>query len=180
MQVPMDVNMIYHSPNFKNHYSILKDIYENLPKNSKLILREHPIYKGKYEKELYKYAKSNNLSFDTNANLKESLNMTDVVIVNNSTVGIEAIAYKKPVVVLGDTYYDYPEICIKYNKENQLKDVLKKAIAFKPKEQFINIFLYTFFFNHLIDGFITDKNLNASDIIAKKVIDYYSKLTINN
>ncbi|OEJ98979.1 hypothetical protein A8C32_07295 [Flavivirga aquatica] len=174
LQVPLDVNMIYHSPNFKNHFEIVKAIHKNLPKNSKLILREHPIYKDKYDKELYDYVIKHNLSFDNHISLKDSLKQADVIVVNNSTVGIEAISLKKTVVVLANAYYRHPEICIKYTKNDNLNSILTKALNFKPKEQFIYHFLYNFLTQHLIEGFITDENLNAPKSIAKKINKSYT------
>lgn len=171
LQVPMDVNMIYHSPHFENHHSIVKEVHENLPNNSELVLREHPLYKGKYEKELYEYCEKNEITFDINTCIKNSLDFADVVIVNNSTAGIEAIAIKKTVIVLGNSYYDNPKICIKYNEQDDLKLLLKNALSYKPNNDSIDIFLNEFLFNYLIDGFITDKNLIAAKTISEKLKD---------
>jgi capsular polysaccharide export protein len=175
LQVPVDVNMIYHSPNFKNNYSIVKALYENLPPNSQLLLREHPIYVGKYEKELYEYAEMYNLYFDTNPSLKDSIANTDVIIVNNSTVGVEAIALKKTIIVLGNSYYDNSQICIKYNKRDNLTTILKDSLNFEPNEKHIDSFLYEFFFNHLIEGHITDSDLNATKIISDRIISEFNQ-----
>lgn len=169
LQVPMDVNMIFHSPNFKNHFDIVKKVHENLPKTSKLVLREHPVYTNKYDKELYKYCNKHNLSFDRNKSLKRSLTLADVVIVNNSTVGVEAIALKKTVLVLGNAYYDNPKICIKYNTQDNLKALLKQTLNYVPNDKNIDVFLNEFLFNHLIEGFITDKNLIVAKTISNKL-----------
>jgi capsular polysaccharide export protein len=169
LQIPMDVNMIYHSPFFKNHISIVKKIHQNLPENSRLVLREHPLYVGKYEKELYDYSKNFSVLIDNNTSLKDSLNLADVIIVNNSTVGIEAIAIQKTVVVLGNCYYDNPKICIKYHQNDNLKLLLNKALNFNPNKDSINAFLNEFIFNYLVEGFITDKNLIAAKTISTKL-----------
>lgn len=169
LQVPMDANMVYHSPYYKNHFNMVKKIHKNLPENSNLVLREHPVYKNKYEKELYAYCKKHSLMFLTNTFLKANLNAADVVIVNNSTVGIEAIAMKKTVLVLGNSYYDNPEICIKYNKKDDLKKVLANALVYKPNHNNIYLFLNEFLFNYLIEGFIADKNLIAAKTISNKL-----------
>lgn len=170
LQVPMDVNMICHSPFFKDHTNLVKAVHKNLPNNSKLVLREHPLYRGKYEEELYSYAKKHHIYIDKNPSLKNSLSLADVVVVNNSTVGIEAISLKKTVVVLGNSYYDNPKICLKYQQKDDLKLLLEKALKFKPKEKNINAFLQEFLFNYLIQGFITDKELIAAKIISNKII----------
>lgn len=179
LQVPLDVNMINHSPFFSNHYSIIKTIHENLPNNSQLIIREHPVYKNKYEKALYEYTKENKLNFDYNTGLHESLNLADVVIVNNSTVGVEAIALKKTVIVLGNSYYDHSQICIKYNKGEDLKLLLENALKFKPQEYYISTFLNKLMSNHLVEGSVTDLNLKAAKVISKKITHQYTCKTTN-
>ncbi|WP_298555154.1 hypothetical protein [uncultured Algibacter sp.] len=166
LQVPLDVNMISHST-FKTHFDILKTIKEHLPINTKLVVREHPVYKGKYEKKLYDYAKLHAIDFDTNLNVDTMLKKAAVVIVNNSTVGLEAIARYKPTVVLGDSYYANPRICITYDNNDNLSKTLKDAIRFQPDKNAIHLFLNALFFNHLVDGFITDKELNTAKRIAE-------------
>ncbi|WP_147678947.1 capsular polysaccharide export protein, LipB/KpsS family [Algibacter pacificus] len=175
LQVPMDVNLVYHSPYFSNHYQMVKNIYKNLPANSKLYLREHPIYRGKYEKKLYDFCDTHNIYFDTCASINKSLNLADVIIVNNSTTGIEAISLKKTVVVLGNAYYDHPKLCIKYTKHDNLNQLLCRALDFTPNEHELNIFLNEFLFNYLIPGFLTDQNLNSAKIIGNKILREHSK-----
>jgi capsular polysaccharide export protein len=179
LQVPIDVNMVFHSPHFKNHFSLVKKVHKSLPKNSKLILREHPIYKDKYEKELYEYCQKHDIPFDTDTSLKKSLNLSDVVIVNNSTVGIEAIAIKKTVIVLGNSYYDNPKLCIKYNQHDDLKKLLSHAINFKVNEENVYAFLQKFLFNYLIPGFITDNDLTATKTISNKILNEYNESRFN-
>ncbi len=175
LQVPVDVNMISHSPNFKSHYSIVKAVYENLPDNSMLILREHPVYIGKYEDELYEYARNHRIDFDNSTELKESLINADVVVVNNSTVGIEAIALNKTLVVLGNAYYDHPEICIKFNGDNDLGQIMQFASNYNPNKENIYVFLNELFNNQLIEGQITGYDLAASRTISNKIITEYNR-----
>ncbi|WP_152593092.1 hypothetical protein [Jejuia pallidilutea] len=49
--------MIYHSPHFSNHFDIVSSVYKNLPANSSLIIREHPLYQNKYEKKIVQFCK---------------------------------------------------------------------------------------------------------------------------
>jgi len=180
LQVPMDVNMIYHSPNFKNHYEIVKSIHENLPINAQLLIREHPIFRGKYEKELYEYLNDHNLAIDKNKNINASLKLADVVIVNNSTVGLQAITFQKPVVVLGNAYYDNSKICLKYNSNNNLKYILNISHSFKPEKNIIFSFLNEFFFKYSVAGNIDDQNLIAAKTISDIIKQNFNQQIINN
>ena len=169
LQIPLDVNMICHSPFFDNHFDIVKAVHQNLPGNSQLIIREHPFYQGKYEKKLYEYAETHNLSFDHNTSLKDSLELAKVIIVNNSTVGIEAISFKKTVVVLGNAYYDNPKICLKLDEKTNLGHILERSLHFSPQQEDVDAFLYHLMANHLIKGHIKDKNIVVPKMIAKKI-----------
>ena len=169
-QVPFDVNMTHHSPFYKNHEEILEDVYSHLPENSILVVREHPIYKGKYGTRFYNYILNNKTIFlDTHQDFSKILSTTNVVIVNNSTVGLEAIVQNKTVVALANSYYDSSDICLKLAEKAQLNLLLKKALTYKiDKTSKVN-FLYNFFKHHLIEGFITDEYLTAPKTIAEKI-----------
>jgi len=162
--------MIYHSPIFKDHVSIVEAVHKNLPENSRLTLREHPLYRGKYEDALYLYSQKHQIVIETSSSLKDCLKLADVVVVNNSTVGIEAISLNKTVVVLGNAYYDNPKICLKYHQKDDLKQLLSKALGFQPNNGYIESFLHEFCFNYLMPGFITDKELIAAKYISDKII----------
>ncbi|WP_416441167.1 hypothetical protein ACH3O9_13145 [Leeuwenhoekiella sp. A16] len=174
LQVPVDVNMVYHSPDYSNHHDIVNGVYKALPANSKLVIREHPLFKGRYEDNLYNFIKAHNIPIDNETALNVQLQMADVVIVNNSTVGVEAIALYKPVVVLGNAYYDRPELCIK--PHSNLSAALELSRNWRPDKQKVDEFLYYFFYNYLIDGHFRDENLKGSKMVANELMDeYYSR-----
>ena len=173
LQVPLDVNMIYHSPFFKNHLSIVQEVFKNLPPSCQLLVREHPLYKGKYEKELYEFIGHNNIMIDTNKNLKKSLDIADIIIVNNSTVGFEAICLKKTVVVLGNAFYDKAELCLKYKNNQDLNEVLFTSLKFKPNKNYILSFLAEFIDKKIVEGSIEDNDFSAAKQIAEKLKSYH-------
>jgi capsular polysaccharide export protein len=169
LQVPHDVNMVYHSPFYKNHFSIVEDVYNNLPKNTQLIVREHPLYKKKYEEELYDFMYKNDIAIDLN-DLYKSIDNADVVIVNNSTVGIEAISRLKPVVALGNSYYDNQDICLKLKNKEQLDVLLESSLTHKVKKESVNNFLYAFLYDYLIDGHFRDEKLSSAKRIVQRLL----------
>ena len=174
LQVPYDANMLHHSPLYKNHFSIVKDLFKNLPSDYKLVVREHPLFKGKYEKELYQFLVENKISLDQN-DLQFSINHARAIVVNNSTVGIEAIAQLKTVVVLGNAYYDREDICLKLKKSSDLKNLLLSAVKYKVPEDNIYRFLYYLFKNYLYVGHFRDKELVAPKEIVTKQFNEYEK-----
>ncbi|MAV64704.1 MAG: hypothetical protein CMG00_05890 [Candidatus Marinimicrobia bacterium] len=169
LQVPNDANMILNSPNFTRHIDILKWTYENIPKEYDLVVREHPKFIGRYETELYDYILSKNIVVD-NMELCKSINDASLIVVNNSTVGIEAVFMNKKVVVLGDSYYDKIKCVFKYKKESTPKDFFEKAINSKLNNESGYSFINYLLENELIGFHFRDKNYNLNDkILIKKL-----------
>lgn len=169
LQVPDDVNMVYHSPYFKSHYEIVKAVHEALPKGSVLVVREHPLYKRLYESSLYLYIdECSGVYLDTSVNLLDIIYSADVVIVNNSTVGLESLAIGKPVVVLGNAYYDQFPLCYKYTGYNLKQLVIDASI--KPTNDDLlarKKCLVYLFNNYFIEGHFRDLDGVAPKKIAK-------------
>lgn len=172
LQVPFDVNMLYHSPFYSDHYSIVKDIFNKLPQDSILKVREHPLYKNKYETSLYEYMLNNNIFLD-DTELYTSIKNANVVIVNNSTVGIESIFMNKPTIVLGNAYYDRDDICLKLKDRSELNDLLLKSLLHTTNKVKIISFMNYFLFTFLIKGHFRDKELKMQDVIINKIGDTY-------
>ena len=164
LQVPLDANMVHHSPFFKSHEEIVKNIYENLPKNSTL----HLLFKSRYERGLYDFAESKNIKF-IEMDLNECLKQSDIIIVNNSTVGIEAIEQLKPTIVLGNCYYKNSEICIPLNSKNDLERVLLDAKEYKVSKNKVTEYLNFLIKKCLIKGHFRNSSLDFVDIIIKKL-----------
>jgi len=172
LQVPEDVNMIYHSPYFESHIEILKSVYSSLPRGLNLVVREHPLYKGRYERLLYDFIDGkDDIYLDDSASLVDLLDKAALVFVNNSTVGIEAIIRGKQVVVVGNAYYDHSVLCFKYNGVD-LSEAVERAlesplnpIAVERRVNFL--FESCFIYGHFRD-------LDNSNFIhsANKISDY--------
>lgn len=173
MQIPLDVNMIYHSPNYNSHLEIVKDLFEHLPDKFKLILREHPLYIGKYDNELYEYINTHNIYIDNTSTLNKALDSASVVIVNNSTVGIEAISRYKPVIVLGNAFYDNKKVCFKLNNKHELGELIKLATLNEPNIIEIDRFINLLYNTVMLKGGVTDKNLTSSKTIANHLISNF-------
>jgi capsular polysaccharide export protein len=112
----------------------------------------------------------NNILIDNTSALGEALKITTVVIVNNSSVGIEAILKYKTVVVLGNAFYDRKNICLKLETKNDLAQVLKNALDYKANKEQIDNFKRLLFNTVLLKGSITDKDLISSKLIANHLL----------
>ncbi len=171
LQVPLDVNMIYHSPHFKSHTEIVSSVYAALPKNTDLVIREHPLFVGKYEASLYQLVKDHHIRIDNLSPLKSSIESSKFVVVNNSTVGLEAIFYGQTVVVLGNAFYDNSEVCLKLKEKTALVELLEKAMNHKPDPLKIDTFKTALYNSVLLQGGITDQHLKSTKTIAQHLLN---------
>ncbi|MTD26396.1 capsular polysaccharide export protein, LipB/KpsS family [Erwinia sorbitola] len=171
LQVPDDVNMIYHSPWFSSHYQIVKQVTENLPENTLLVVREHPLFRQLYEPEMYKYISENDkVFFDNSGSLDQAISQSDLVVVNNSTVGLESIEKGKKVVVLGNSYYDASSLCYKYQGDN-LNSLITDALNGPAPDEVYRKKYLSYLFNHVfIRGHFRDLDGPAPGEIAKWII----------
>ena len=173
LQVPEDANMILNSPNFSNHFDIVKWTYTNMPKNYQLVVREHPNYINLYEKKLYKFVEKNDRIIFDYKSLNRSIKFASVVIVNNSTVGIEALLQNKKLVILGDSYYDNLETVFKLKDIND-SDILNNAVKSNMNEKINISFINHLLKNELIGFHFRDKHYNLNDkILINKVTNLY-------
>ena len=177
LQVPFDVNMVLHSPNFNSHLEIVNYVYKSLPKGHSLVIREHPLYKSKYEKEIYHLIRDNsNVYIDVNSKLEDVINNSSIVVVNNSTVGIESIAKFKKTIVLGDCYYDRDEICFKF--KNDLPQLFNDVLSSELNEKHIIEFLHNFCFKFLIEGHFRDEEIKKTTKTISNVILNHKKINL--
>ncbi|MEZ8379131.1 hypothetical protein AB6C48_09885 [Vibrio splendidus] len=169
LQVPEDANLRCHSPYFSNHYEIVKKLSSCLPVNYELIVREHPNYIGKYEERLYDFIDEFNIKIDNETQLNLALKDSELIIVNNSTVGLEAMAYERPLIVLGNSYYDNENYVFKYNGEN-LDTLIIEALHTSMNLKSVRNRLNYLFEHNFIRGHFRD--MKVSEEIIKRVRDY--------
>jgi len=167
MQVPSDAQLIENSSVYNSFLDMLVDIHNSMPKGYNLVVREHPYYKGQYPKELYEYiSKQSNIYLRSNLSLLETIKKTKLVILNNSTVGIEALVFYKTVLTLGNAYYNLPGITYHLQNKEELRSLIQSALENPIKKDKIDNFLYYFLYDYLYIGhFQDDKLQNGAKIV---------------
>ncbi len=74
-----------------------------------------------------------------------------LIITINSTVGVEALIHEKPVITLGDNFYNVPEVVHHVNNLSMLPQAIKSALSTpvdKEKNQQLLYYLYHHYFTH--------------------------------
>ena len=165
LQVPDDANMIIHNE-YLSHTQFLKDLLKVSSYEDNFVVREHPKYKGKYERDLYDMiGNEERLFFDFNESLKSSFNETNSVIVMNSMVGVEAFASGKTVYSYARSYYEN----FTYKSKNNNSPNFQSQFS-NDEYQKVEYFLFNLIFNFLHQGHFRDEDLSFTDQIAEKII----------
>ena len=160
-QVPTDANMLMHSK-LTNHTQLIQDIMST---QSNIVFREHPLYKGCYEKTLYETINNNDiLKLSVNESLERDIKESNKIIVINSTVGMEAILqHRRNVLVYGDSIYDY---LFGVFKPENISEFLSAPSHYNKELLFHNL---AWFNKNFIRGHFRDEDLTklADDIGIK-------------
>lgn len=164
LQVPVDAQFIDNSPNFDSFTDIVKLMSKSIPSDKNVLIREHPFYIGRYDSELYDIVNSNpKMQFANDCKLSELIVNSDLCIVNNSTVGIEALLLNKKVLALGTSYYTHKGVTFDYCKDEPLVNQIEKAINDELDTDKVDSFLFEFIFNYLCPGHFQDRFLTYPD-----------------
>lgn len=163
LHVPGDVALTIRSPLYVNQFYVIDYIAKNLPPDVKLIIKEHPAKIGSYsyhEISSLLHNHKNVLLLDPKINNFDILAFADKVITINSKTGAEAILFKKPVAVLGNSFYSSSKFVTRVNKlDNIHKFLFNNATHdFNDKEvqQFFASILQVSIYGELYD--LSDHN----------------------
>jgi len=118
-QVEADVNSTHHGASIeeiKNLMIKVIDFYVHSYKDIKILRRKHPRQNQTKVARLLSKSFPNKFIEDTNQNISESINNAELVITVNSTAGLETLIHGKPILVIGNSYYDKQKGVIKKNQ----------------------------------------------------------------
>ncbi|HQH43224.1 MAG TPA: hypothetical protein PLJ17_05495 [Syntrophorhabdaceae bacterium] len=162
-QIDSDTNIIYYSPFFKTNVDTIDAIIKSLANISDaiLVIKTHPedIIK---DMELYLKLLKNEGRIVSSINLHSLIEASHVVIVRNSTVGLEALLYDKPVICLGYSAYSGKGFTINVTDSNALHNVLVDILKEK-KPEIPNKNEFYRFLSLLLDNYHFKLNFTAED-----------------
>ena len=127
-----------------------------------LVIRIHPNIKNKSkdEKNLWvnikkKYSKNKNISFilpEEKTRSYSILDQSDIIVSSGSTIGLEAVYYKKPSILLSPSPYDFCKGFYIAKNKKEIKKLLNSKLVIKNKNIFMPII-----FTKLYEGIINYK-----------------------
>ena len=164
---------------YSNQVAVIENLSKALPLGYTLLVKEHP--RGRGMRPLWQYqhiASLHNVQF-CDLPSKEILQRAEVAITISGSIGLEALAMKKPVVMLGRTFHSYNTVYYRADSMEQLTQVLqnillKNDFSNRPNlEEEIHKALLAYI-NALYDFFPFGENRKS---LAKAVLDELAQPT---
>lgn len=163
LQIPVDAQLIDNSPLYRDFVEIVKDVLDALPTGYTLVVREHPLYKGLYDPQIYELIEGSPHAIIDNATpLSTLLEEASLVVLNNSTAGLDALTYFKTVLTLGKAYYNRDGVVYNLRSRGELPSLMKYALEYPISKTNIEVFLFNLIFKYLIPGHFQDEILDNS------------------
>jgi len=92
-----------------------------------------------------------------------------LVITINSTVGVEALIYEKPVITLGLNFYNVPDIVFHVDDLADLQDAIRTGLATPPNKDKIRQLLYYLYHHYFTHGSWKDHSPQSVAAVATKI-----------
>ena len=92
--------------------------------------------------------RSSKLILDNNTDTLKLIELSQAVLCLNSSVGLQAFFYDKPVITLGQAFYSFGNMTYDFKNINDLK-----ALISKPHKMTFNANLRRIFLNYLVQEY---------------------------
>ena len=145
-----DAQLLVLAPQYADQYYLVKFLSNTMPSGYKIYVKEHAANIGGMSSlKIRKMSKLPNVKvISPFVNSHTLIENAACVITINSTVGFEAILHGKPLIALGDCFYDIAGMSWNIRDISQLPKIMKNALKQKlwSREKmlrFVNAFLTT-------------------------------------
>ena len=156
MQVHDDTQMLLFSPRFQSLSEAVTYAYRRVAEYSartgdtlKLIVKEHPSDFGRTDYSKLRESLPD-AYFLRKKPVSELVAHTQAVLTINSSVGVEGLLHLRPVITLGDAFYNVPGIVRHLGPEDDLADVLADTIGKPVNVDLVTKFLYFLRYEYLV------------------------------
>ena len=122
-QVDLDSQLLINSPQLKNMRDFFALIEALALANPawRFIVKEHPSCNLNYQ-DLHQ--RQPNIQF-SQANTEQLIRNAQAIVTINSSVGMEAIIFHKPVITLGEAFYNIPGLCLQAGNQAKIQQQLE-------------------------------------------------------
>lgn len=133
-QVDSDTQIVEYSPwirNMEHLYNVLRSVIDSSEGESPVfVVKEHPSSKNNYQ---HLHALHAGIVFHNQANTQRLIEGAEGVLTINSSVGFEAILLNKPVITLGEAFYNIQGLVLHAESEQALTDACHNMAHPEPE-----------------------------------------------
>ncbi len=167
-QVDSDTQIITNSNWIKNMRELF-DLIEKISLSCKynFVFKEHPSSSKNYPDLHKRVEKLKYISFANGYATQDLIEKSLAIITINSTVGLEALLFKKRVIVLGDAFYSIDGITKGVDSDKSLLDTIKDIDNWKFEDKLVQNFLKYLYYDYLVPN---------DDNVYKSFFDFIKKL----
>ncbi|WP_288368455.1 polysaccharide synthesis/modification protein [uncultured Alcanivorax sp.] len=151
-QVYDDTQILLHSPwvdSMESLYQILERCIPFLPEGWCFVIKEHPSAKKSYE---HLHANHSRILFANANDTQELIEGARLVITINSTVGIESLLLGRPVLTLGNAFYNIPELVSHAASEEALSQLISSPGSWVYDAELVKHFVAWLSEKYLVPG----------------------------
>ena len=129
-QIDSDTNIIYYSPLFRTNEDVIKAMLESMIKHDDayIIVKTHPEDSTVDTGSLQKILGDRGTVMD-NMHIHWLIEASHAVVVRNSTVGLEALLFRKPVICLGKSAYSEKGFTYDVNDRESLITTIDRVLS---------------------------------------------------
>ena len=171
LHVPNDISLTLRAKSFYNQFKLIDEILKYIPKNYKLIVKEHPSFIGRYDfKEILERNKNNQfILINPKTNSYDLIKKSSLIITINSKSGFEAILQNKKIMSFANSFYET------FQKKNKIKNIkdLEKIIKKKSFNTLKAKRYISSFWNFTYEGELF--NLKKSNI--KNFVEFFENFS---
>lgn len=125
LQYYIESRVTVRAPAFYEQSWLIEYLSRSVPTNHELITKDHPQQLGAQPKRAVDVIARYSTALDPYLHSHDVIKNANIVVTLNNTVGYESLLYGKPVVSLGDAFYD--RFTYKVKDINELDSVLAEA-----------------------------------------------------
>lgn len=129
LQIESDSNIQNNSPYFKTMEELIRSVTSVLgDTDAQVVVKPHPEDQSRRDR-IEALCSDSDVRCCWDLSLQSLFPITDLVVVINSTVGLEALLQNKPVVALGRSIYDQKGFTMDLEDKDSLRDLIHRSLA---------------------------------------------------
>jgi len=176
MQVHDDTQVLLFSPRFPSIAAAVSYVWERVAAYNartgdtlQLVVKEHPSDFGRVDYSALRASLPGSY-FLRSTPVSKIIPDAEAVITLNSAVGVEGLLYLRPVITLGDAFYNVPGMVHHVGAQDDLAGVLAETIGRPVNVELITKFLYFLRYDYLVSVSRHARDVASFEPAVKRIL----------